>query len=115
MASHQLTVDSYALQHPGGEKAQTRSSAYVHLASLYSYFVLNQSMAELPSVRQRLARRKNAFTWLEPPAEMKAITVADVLTATSATQHRTLVTRWARYIFEQWKPHHALIASMLNG
>ena len=36
MAAHQLTVDAYAIQHPGKPSAQSIQSVCVHLISLYA-------------------------------------------------------------------------------
>ncbi len=115
MSVHGLTVDAYALQHPGQEGPQTTNSAYVHLGSLYSYFVLGNPVGELSNVKQDLTKHKSAFRWLKPPERMDKITVADVLQASSASEHKTVVIKWAAYIFEQWADHHSTIAELLTG
>ncbi len=113
MKMHGLTVDAYALQHPGKESLQTISSAHVHLASLYSYFENGASLNELSGVKQYILRYKSHFMWLEPPQDMTEITVLSVLKASSAQEHENQVTRWARFIFDKWNKHHSRIAAFI--
>ena len=113
MAVHGLTVDAYALQHPGQESPQTISSAHVHLGSLYSYFELGKPITQLPQIKQELTRFKSRFTWLTPPDDMALITVADVLLATSAAEHCAAVEKWAAYLYERWAVHHPTIARVV--
>lgn len=115
MAVHNLTVDAYALQHPGAENPQTIGSANVHLASLYSYFMFDTPPGELARVKQQLTQQKDNFVWLAPPQGLTAVTVADVLAATDATEHRERVQVWARYLFDGWKQHHATAAALLRA
>ena len=114
MSVHGLTVDAYALQHPGKEGPQTINSAYIHLASLYSYFELGWPINELPNIKKEIAQQKNDFIWLEPPENLKLITVADILKAETAEEHCAYVKKWAMYIFEKWKVHHPTVAAILT-
>ena len=113
MRVHGLTVDAYALQHPGKEGPQTISSVYVHLASLYSYFELGRPVSELPETKKEMTKYKKQFIWLEPPQDLKAITVEDILASNSAAEHCAKVGDWAEYIYQQWRPHHLKIATVL--
>ncbi|MEM6796655.1 MAG: DUF5946 family protein [Acidobacteriota bacterium] len=112
MAVHALTVDAYALQHPGYESAQTINSANVHLASLYCFFELGKSIGELSQVKQDLTRYKDQFLWMDPPEEASEITVADVLESESASEHREAVLRWSEYIYGRWEAQYPYIASL---
>jgi len=114
MSVHALTVDTYALQHPGEASPQTISSAYIHLASLYSHFELEKPISELAEVKQNLAGYKDRFTWLEPPENVTEITVADILKSETPAQHREAVTRWATYVYQEWQAHHPKVASLLS-
>jgi len=113
MAVHSLTVDAYALQHPGQDSPPARNSANLHLASLYSYFVLGESISHLPRIKQVLTKQKAEFTWLEPPVQVSEITVADVKSARTASEHCELVKKWASYVFRSWEMHHPVIADLL--
>ncbi len=113
MSVHELTVDAYALQHPGKESPQTIGSIYIHLASLYSYFMFGRRISELSSIRKKMTRYKDTFVWLTPPEDLKAITVADILESKTAVQHCANVKKWAEYLFETWGIHHSKIANIL--
>ncbi|MEM6447775.1 MAG: DUF5946 family protein [Cyanobacteria bacterium P01_D01_bin.123] len=115
MAVHALTVDAYALQHPGQESPQTTQSAYVHLASLFSYFELGKPLSELHGVKQAIAQHRANLQWLDPPSVLTAINVNDVLKAESAMHHAQKVKAWAEYVFVGWKAHHADIARALKA
>lgn len=110
---HALTVDAFALQHPGIENPQTISSVNVHLASLYSYFELGTPLDELSHVRKLIVKNKESFIWLKPPKDLTSITTSNILMAKSAIEHHKLVKKWARYIFEQWHKHHHVAAKLL--
>ncbi|MGB5917048.1 MAG: DUF5946 family protein [Phormidesmis sp.] len=113
MVVHGLTVDAYALQHPGEKSPKTTRSAYIHSASLFSYFKLKRSMSELASIKQAVAARTLSDEWLIPPTELNTINVGDVLAAKTAQQHRQSVEEWARYIFECWALHHEKIIHLI--
>jgi hypothetical protein len=112
-AVHELTVDAYALQHPGEKSSQTLNSANVHLTGLYSSFVLGIPIKRLHEVKKEVANHKDRFVWLDPPDNMGDITVADVLKSRTAVEHCAKVKEWAEYIFEKWNIHHSTIANIL--
>lgn len=115
MANHQLTVDAYALQHPGDGHAEraARRSVYLHLIGLCA--VLER---ELPPYRATRLIKKVAESgfepqWFEPPVELGEVTVADVHDAGPA-EHLEAVERWARSVWQAWFPHHAEIRRRLE-
>lgn len=110
MANHQLTVDAYALQHPGDGKAEraARRSVYLHLIGICA--VLEQ---ELPAYRatdliKEVAESGIEPRWFEPPGELGEVTVDDVHVA-GPTGHLEAVERWARSAWEAWSDHHGEI------
>jgi hypothetical protein len=105
MAVHQLSVDTYAVQHPGKPSRQSIQSVALHLLSLHA--VLEQSMTrhEAASFLKACAD-KGRFTWLEPPAAHHQITVLHPLRATSAADHATAVLQWANAAWQAWASHH---------
>ena len=55
-AVHRLTVDAYALQHPGDTKDRRAiQSVWVHYAALHLAFEHKRPLADIPSVMQKLA------------------------------------------------------------
>ncbi|MEM8981501.1 MAG: DUF5946 family protein [Pseudomonadota bacterium] len=109
MTAHRLTVDTYAVQHPGQPSPQSIQSVAVHLISLYSVLELGVAHSEATRLLQRCADQMR-FTWLEPPASLGAVTVADVLLAQNAEEYRAVVDRWAGEALAAWSAHHEQIA-----
>jgi hypothetical protein len=110
MASHRLTVDSYAVQHPGNPSAQSIRSAAVHLISLHA--VLEQSMNDRDATALIKACADNGrFEWLVPPAARYRLNALHPLQATNATDHALAVREWALCAWEAWAPHHKQIRS----
>ncbi len=104
-----LTVDAYAVQHPGTTDRRAIQSVAVHLISLY--WVLERGLTPHQATdKMRLALTdKSRFVWLEPPKSMGELTVVDVANAQDFAEHEVLVKRWARSAWEAWAAHHAQI------
>ncbi len=112
---HRLTVDAYAVQHPGRPTPQTIQSANVHLIALCCTLERDYSFERSTRLMQRaVERHKGEFAWLEPPAERGAITVLDVVQAGTPAEHATLVTRWARSVWEAWAAHHPAVRAWVD-
>ena len=105
MRVHRLTVDAYAVQHPGQPSPQTIQSVAVHLIRLHAMLVSRLSDDAAIELIKRAADT-GGFHWLAPPAVRGALTVADVIVARSADRHAELVRAWARSAWEAWSPHH---------
>jgi hypothetical protein len=107
--AHQLTVDAYAVQHPGLPERRTAQSVAIHLVGLCLSLERGRGPAELPRLRQRLAPPKRIFPWLTPPGSPGVVTVADVHATETPEAHRASVDRWARLAWEAWLPHHSRV------
>lgn len=86
MAAHRLTVDAYAVQHPGRPSPQSIQSVAVHLISLHA--VLEQQLPHQQATQ--LIRRcveRLRFHWLEPPPHLGDLTVSSVLAAQTPEEH----------------------------
>ena len=106
---HQLTVDAYAVQHPGVPGRQAQQSVATHLVGLCLAFERGQPMDALPALRQRFVETQAPFPWLEPPSHPGDVTVVDVLQATTREEHLELVDRWARSVWSAWDAHHTTV------
>ncbi|MFG6101029.1 hypothetical protein D0962_01510 [Leptolyngbyaceae cyanobacterium CCMR0082] len=113
-AVHDLTVDTYSIQHPGQPSRQTISSLNVHLSSLYAYFKLDVSAGELSNIKVKVVQHKDQFVWLEPPDCLGHLTINDILRAENATQHCELVNQWAEDVFNQWQDFHPVVQALLE-
>ncbi len=106
---HRLTVDAYAVQHPGRPTPQSIQSVTVHLISLYAVLERGFSNRAALALIRRCASRAD-FRWLEPPASRGDLTVASVLEARTADAHAQAVRAWARSAWGAWSEHHAQVA-----
>ena len=107
--THRLTVDSYAVQHPGRPSRQSIQSVGVHLVRLCLFIEHELAPEEANSAMLAAARRKSEYFWLEPPASLGVLTVADIDACASVQQHKALVRSWAAQMWQVWAPHHATI------
>jgi len=112
---HRLTVDAYAVQHPGQPSPQSIQSVAVHLMSLCLVLEQGRSMEQATEAIGRAVKGKQDFVWLNPPAGRGAVTVNDVLGTTDAEAHVAMVGQWAKSAWEAWSPHHAQIRAWLGA
>jgi CTP:molybdopterin cytidylyltransferase MocA len=105
---HRQTVDTYASQHPGTDGRRERQSVALHLIGLCHWLEHGLSGLELNRITQDLAEGDRDWPWLEPPAAY-AMTVRDVLRATTPVEHVATVRRWAEAVWAAWEPHQALV------
>ncbi|MFK8031369.1 MAG: DUF5946 family protein [Gammaproteobacteria bacterium] len=108
MAVHRLTVDAYAVQHPGRPSRQSVQSVAVHLISLFMVLERKLSHQEATAVIGRSVEELD-FTWLEPPPNKGELTVENVIQAKTAEQHCYLVEQWAGEVWTAWSPHRAQV------
>jgi Family of unknown function (DUF5946) len=104
--THRLTVDTYAIQHPGQPGRQSIQSVNVHLLSLYFVFVKNLSGKEATQKMGEILAKEPKFDWLEPPIPNGQITVIDILTATNQEEHEKKVREWAENVWDCWYSKH---------
>ncbi|MBA3839846.1 MAG: hypothetical protein H0X55_06055 [Thermoleophilaceae bacterium] len=107
-ALHQLTVDAYAVQHPGVAERRAIQSVGLHLMTLCMVIEDGADPREGPKLHRRMVRRP-AFEWLDPPPMDGRLTVAAILPAQSPSEHERLVRAWARDVWEAWTPHHETV------
>jgi hypothetical protein len=106
---HRLTVDTYAVQHPGTPGRQSIQSVNGHLVSLYLVLERGMEGAQATAALARVLRHADQFTWLAPPTPNGRLTVLDVVRAADAAEHAALVEQWAREVWAAWAPHHPTI------
>jgi len=111
--AHRLTVDTYAVQHPGRPSPQSIHSVALHLISLCLILEKRLGADRATDAMRAAAEEKGRFTWLAPPPSRGALTVADVLAQQNASDHATRVRDWAASAWSAWSPHHAVIRSWL--
>lgn len=112
---HRLSVDAYAVQHPGSPSRQTIQSVALHLCRLILLLERGLPAARANAAMLELGRHKQRFTWLEPPPDRGAMTVADVHAARGADAHAAAVQRWARSALAAWAPQRATLDAWLEA
>ncbi len=112
--THRLTVDTYAVQHPGNPGRQANQSVNVHLMGLCCVLDLGMDGRQATRAISLVIRRRPAFAWLGPPVPNGRITVLDVVKAQDLAEHQRLVEAWARDVWQAWSPHHRLVRDMLR-
>jgi len=113
--SHRLTVDAYAVQHPGRPSRQAAQSVAVHLLSLC--LVLERGLPADKATRAlgRAVKVGTPFPWLEPPPSHGLVTVADVRGAPSAGAHVGMVAQWACSAWMAWAHQHGKVRFWLRS
>jgi hypothetical protein len=112
---HRLTVDSYAVQHPGQPGRQSVQSVGVHLVRLCLFLEHRLTAENANSAMTRAAKQKSSYTWLAPPLSLGPLTVADVDAASSVAEHQALVKRWAAQMWDVWQLHHSVVRSWVSS
>lgn len=110
---HRLTVDAYAVQHPGHPSPQSIQSVAVHLISLCLVLEHGIDVQHATRAMQTAVKTKDRFVWLMPPPSLGSITVADVHKAKNVEKHIALVRTWAASAWSAWTPYHATIQEWL--
>ena len=104
-AVHALTVDCYALQHPGDPSPQSIGSVSTHLMRMCATLERGLDAAAPPSGMKLAPKEVRDLWWLDPPAELGRITVLDVHAASSAEAHSEAVLTWATSLWNAWSDH----------
>jgi hypothetical protein len=110
---HRLTVDAYAVQHPGQPSPQSIQSVALHLISLCLILEYGATPQTATAALQEGARARGRYLWLPPPACPGSLTVAEVRSATEAATHDSMVRRWAAAAWSAWSPHHSTVRAWL--
>ena len=97
-AVHRLTVDTYAVQHPGG--VHPDKSIDGHLVALHHIHVRGRSYEAAMQGMKRVIESKPAWPHFDPPP-MPLMTVFDVAMASSPEEHAALVREWSNVV---WRP-----------
>ncbi len=111
--NHRLSVDAYAVQHPGRPSPQSIQSVAVHLIRLCLLLECGLEMGRANEAILKASESKKQFVWLEPPPSRGTVTVAEVRRATNPEEHIILVRQWAESAWQAWSSHHSQIHAWL--
>jgi hypothetical protein len=104
-----LTVDAYAVTHPGVPGPQSTPSVWIHLTTLC--FVLERAWPPEQAVRLRRigADAFAGWPWLEPPPFTGEVTAVDVATAADPYAASELVRNWVADAWSAWSQHRSAV------
>lgn len=108
MTVHRLSVDAWAVQHPGDGSRRAIQSVGLHLARLMVQ--IDQGLEGRAANTAMLGFAARKVTLPELPArERYAVTVAEVAGAVKPQDHRAAVRRWAEATWADWSDQHDFI------
>ena len=110
---HRLTVDAYAVQHPGSCDRQSIHSVGLHLIRLCLFLEHGLAVENANYAMLEAGKNKHTFTWLKPPESFDTITAANVAKVNSVYEHKAIVRVWAQKAWDAWSIHHDTIRSWL--
>ncbi len=116
--SHLLTVDTYAVQHPGTPSRRSIQSVALHLLRLSWLLEEELEPAYAKQLMAKAAEQNRAnpvFCWLDPPDPIGALTVVDIVAARSAEEHIELVNTWSQDVWQAWSHHSDQIHAWAHG
>ena len=114
MLIHRLSVDAYAVQHPGDGTRRAIQSVGLHLAGLKIQFVDGAKSQAARHAMQKFSQHKASLVRLEPPRYF-TMTIADVVPDVGTDNHAAAVTSWASSAWEDWRLHHAYIEDWISS
>jgi hypothetical protein len=112
---HRLSVDSYAVQHPGQRSAQSIQSVAVHLCRLCAVIEGGLPMEGTNGLMLKVKKIEHQFRWLSPPSQRPNVTVVDVLAAQNTEAHVRSVRAWAQASWNAWAAHHETVRTWLRS
>jgi hypothetical protein len=112
-AIHRLSVDAYAMQHPGQPERRSIRSVAVHLMGLCLVLERGWKLEDATRRLGGLVERARPH-WLDPPVPNGSLTVEHPLAGPPA-EHADRVREWAEDVWLAWSPHHAQVNAWLDG
>lgn len=110
---HRLTVDAYAVQHPGSTDRQSIQSVGVHLIRLCLFLEHGLTPEKANEAMLQAGKNKSSFYYLEPPSDLGLITAKDVYNTSTVMEHKNMVMQWAECVWDAWSIHHDTIREWL--
>jgi hypothetical protein len=109
---HQLTMDTYAVQHAGGPHPD--KSIAIHLCGLHLVLEQDFPVPKAPQILKCLADTVKIWPHFPPPGKRGSLTVIDVALCDTVSEHIQMVNNWASAVWEAWSPHHPAVEVFIN-
>ncbi len=107
--AYRVTVDAYAVQHPGSPSTQTINAIAAHLIRLYLMLERGFPPVQASMVPTWAMESRVRYFWLEPPTSRGDITVMDVYAARNSDEHTKAVWKWGGSAWDAWEVHHDIV------
>jgi hypothetical protein len=104
-----LTVDAYAVTHPGIPGPQSTPSVWIHLLTLYFILERGWPVDRAIVLRRAAADSFDGWPWLQPPTSMGAVTAVDVAQAMDPDAAAGLVEGWVEGAWMAWSALHPTV------
>jgi hypothetical protein len=114
MLFHQLVVDAYAVQHPGGHQPAQVQSVAIHLMTLAMFLEDGADPALGTSLHARMVARP-VFRHLPRPDSCGDLTFDHVPLRGPAGEVRAAAYAWARSAWNAWGAHHVTVDGWLRS
>lgn len=115
LAFHQLVVDAYAVQHPGGSDRRAVQSVAIHLMTLALILEDGADPTEGPGLHRGMVRRPVFGELVGRAPALDDRTVADIPLAGSVAEAEGATRAWARDVWASWSPEHATVRAWLQA
>lgn len=104
-----LTVDAYAVQHPGVPGPKSTQSVWVHLITLHMVLERGWRPDQVIRIRTVAADGFGGWPWLTAPASMGEVTVVDVTAGAEDVAAPDVVQRWVEGSWAAWADHQLAV------
>jgi hypothetical protein len=113
-----LTVDAYAVTHPGVAGPQSTPSVWIHLLTLCFVLERRWPVDRAIHLRRVAADVFDRWPWLTPPASMGEISAIDIdraIQVRDGASAMALTRRWVDGAWAAWAGHHAAVRSRADA
>lgn len=113
-----LSVDAYAVTHPGLPGPQSTPSVWIHLVTLCFVLERGWSVDQAVRLRRVAADAFDGWPWLDRPAGMGEVTVADVARAVDdgeGGRATELAEAWIGAAWSAWAGHHGPVRARADA
>jgi hypothetical protein len=115
MPTHYLSVDAYAVQHPGDpDDRRARQSVWIHLAGLHAVLRDKREPEYRYGLMRRLAKEVRDFG-PPPPHELFRIVAGSIGDELPPEEHRRSVRAWAKSALEDYLAATPSLPALLDA
>lgn len=111
--THRMSVDTYAVQHPGDGTKRATQSVGLHLARLLVQLEAPRPPIETNEIMLNLGQFKSSIPEFNARSDDR-VTIADVVLHAGSSTHAEAVQNWAQSTWQDWQTQHEIIREWVN-